>query len=240
MLATVISIVNDTYTDTLANRDTFIATYFGLFMDPTTAQADLAPLPAGLTSAQLQAAIDQRAHEVLAPLAIYLTQQLTVPGTGLTLLVVLTDPSLIAQTGGNYTPIDPTNFPNQYLAVQLLDKVGIVVRRLHLVKADLSWLLSNASVYGGLDLTQLPVVSTQSSLTIAALLTTSLLVKLDRSFTAAPASASIQSLYDLISGVASRTIANEGATQTALATITGWGQQTSHPSQRPSALLRRR
>jgi Tc toxin complex TcA C-terminal TcB-binding domain/ABC toxin N-terminal region/Neuraminidase-like domain/Salmonella virulence plasmid 28.1kDa A protein len=245
VLATAISIVNDTYTDTLANRNTFIITYFGLFMDPATAQADLAPLPAGLTPAQRQAAIDQRAQDVLAPLATYLTQtrviatlaanlqlqndvtalltqQLTVPGTGLTLLVVLTDPSLIAQTGGNYTPFTPANFPNQYLAVQLLDKVGTVVRRLHLVKTDLSWLLSNAVVYGGLDLTQLPVVSTQSSLTIAALLTTSLLVKLDRLFSAAPASASIQSLYDLISGVAGGTIANEAAAQTALAMITGW------------------
>ena len=245
VLATAISIVKDTYADTLANRNTFIITYFGLFMDPATAQTDLAPLPSGLTNAQRQAKINQRARDVLAPLATYLTQtrviaalaanlqlqsdvtallaqQLKVPGTSLTLLVVLTDPSLIAQTGGNYTPLNPTNFPNQYLAVQLLDKVGIVVRRLHLVKADLSWLLSNASVYGGLDLTQLPVVNTQPSLMIAALLTTSLLVKLDRLFSAAPASAPIQSLYDLISGVAGSTIASEAAAQTALATITGW------------------
>jgi len=181
----------------------------------------LAPLAIYLTQTRVIAALAanlQLQNDVTALLA----QQLTVPGTGLTLLAALTDPSLIKQTGGTYTPINPTNFPNQYLAVQLLDKVGTVVRRLHLVKADLSWLLSNAAVYGGLDLTQLPVVSTQSSLTIATLLTTSLLVKLDRSFIAAPASASIQSLYDLIAGVAGGTIANEGDAQAALATITGW------------------
>jgi hypothetical protein len=245
VLATAISIVNDTYSDTLANRNSFIAANFGLFMDTATAQNDLAPLPAGLTPQQRQAAIDQRAQQVLAPLAVYLTQtrviaalaanlqlqndvtallvqQLEVPGTTLTLLTVLTDPALIAQAGGNYTPLNPTNFPNQYLAVELLDKVGTVVRRLHLVKADLSWLLSNAAIYGGLDLTQLPVTNAQPTLTIAALLTTSLLVKLDRAFNAAPSTASIQSLYALILSVSNGALANEGAAQAALAAITGW------------------
>lgn len=245
ILATAISIVNDTYTDTLTNRNTFIAANFGLFMDVATAQADLAPLPLGLTPAQRQSAIDQRAQQVLAPLAIYLTQtrviaalaanlllqtdvtalltqQLEVPGTTFTLLFVLTDPALIAQAGGSYTPLTPANFPNQYLAVELLDKVGTVVRRLHLVKIDLSWLLSNAAIYGGLNLTQLPVTNAQPALTIAELLTTSLLVKLDRAFNAASPTAAIQNLYALLLAVSNGSLASEGAVQAALAAITGW------------------
>jgi hypothetical protein len=245
LLDTAISIVNDTYAGTIAARNTFIAGNFGSFMDPATAQANLAPLPGGLTPAQLQAAIDLRAQQVLAPLATYLTQtgviavlaaglqlqndvcaflvqQLTVSGTALTLLTALTDPALIAQAAGNYTPIGPATFPNQYLAIQLLDKVGTVVHRLHLVKADLSWLVTNAAVYGGLDLAQLPVLGTQPPLTITALLATSLLVKLDREFDAAPPAESMQDLYALIAGVAAGTIANEASAQAALATITGW------------------
>jgi hypothetical protein len=244
VLATAISIVMDTYTDTLANRNAFISSNFGVFMDPATAQTFLKPLSGGLTPAARKAAIDQRARQVLAALAAFLTQtrvigalaagiqlqndvtallvqQLHVPGTTLTLLAVLTDPSLIAQTGGNYTPINPTNFPNHYLAVRLLDKVGTVVRRLHLVKDDLSWLLSNAAVYGGLDLKQLPVLNIQPPLTIGALLTTSLIVKLDREF-AAPAAAPMPSLYALISGVAGGAIASDASAQAALAAITGW------------------
>jgi Tc toxin complex TcA C-terminal TcB-binding domain/Neuraminidase-like domain/Salmonella virulence plasmid 28.1kDa A protein len=241
-LATMVSIVNDTYADTPANRNAFIASHVGDFMDVPTAQADLAPLPGGLTPTQVQAAIDQRAQEVLAPLAVFLTQtrviaalaaamqlqadvvallaqELEVPGTTSTLLDVLTDPALIAQP---YTPITPANFPNQYLAVRLLDKVGLVVRRLHLVKADLSWLLANAAVYGGLDLRQLPVKNTQPALAIAELLTTSLAVKLERALTAAPAAADIKDLDSLISAVDSGAIATEPDAQSALATIAGW------------------
>jgi hypothetical protein len=241
-LSTIVSIVDDSYADTLANRNAFLAAHVAEFMDVPTAQADLAPLPGGLTPAQRQAAIDQRAQQVLAPLAIYLTQtrviaalaaamqlqtdvaallveELDVPGTTSTLLSVLTDPALIAQP---YTPLTPANFPHQFLAIHLLDKVGLVVRRLHLVKADLAWLLANATVYGGLDLSQLPVESTQSALTAAELLTTSLAVKLERAFAAAPAADSIRDLDSLISAVDSGTIANEADAQAALAAITGW------------------
>src|SRR5207237_3277862 len=151
-----------------------------------------------------------------------LVKQLYVPGTALSLLAVLTDPALIAKVAGNYVPINPVNFPNQFLAVRVLDKVGTVVRRLHLVRSDLAWLISNAAVYGGLDLKQLPVSGAQPALTIAALLATSLLVKLDRSFAAAPTSAAIQDLYSLISAISTGSIANEAAAQAALATITGW------------------
>jgi hypothetical protein len=65
-------------------------------------------------------------------------QQLQVAGTGQTLLALLTDPSLVAQTGGVFTPITAANFPNQFLAVQLFDKIAVIVRRLHLVTLDLA------------------------------------------------------------------------------------------------------
>jgi Tc toxin complex TcA C-terminal TcB-binding domain/Neuraminidase-like domain/Salmonella virulence plasmid 28.1kDa A protein len=115
--------------------------------------------------------------------------------------------------------ITQTEFPNQFLALQLLDKVGVLIRGLHLVAADLSWLLANGSVYGGLDLAQLPVTAAQPSLMLSSLLTTLLVIKLARLWTAAPSSSQVQTLYDLIDSVSA---GSEADTQGALAMITGW------------------
>jgi hypothetical protein len=152
----------------------------------------------------------------------FLMQQLKVPGTNQTLLAVLTDPALTSPSGGPYPPVNRANYPNQFLVAQLLDKIGVVVKRLHLVEFDLSWLVTNTAVYGGLDFTQLPVGNNQPALGVAPLLTTVLLVKLARLFTAAPPQSQIQTLYDLIGGVHAGTIVNEASAQAALATITGW------------------
>ncbi|HSN30850.1 MAG TPA: neuraminidase-like domain-containing protein, partial [Kofleriaceae bacterium] len=114
------------------------------------------------------------------------------------------------------------NFPSQFRAIQLFDKVALLVRKLRLVASDASWLLANSAVYGGLDLHQLPVVTTQPALSLGSLETTLLLVKLARMFTAAPATSPIPTLYDVISAVQSGTLADAGQVQQALATITGW------------------
>ena len=114
------------------------------------------------------------------------------------------------------------NFPNQFVAVQLFDKIAVLVRALRLVTSDLGWLLANALVCGALDLTQLPVLPTQPALGLSPLLTTLLMIKLARMFTAAPSSSTIQTLYDVISGVTNATLATEADAQTALATISGW------------------
>jgi hypothetical protein len=245
VLATAISIVDDTYAQPVAARNAFIAANFAVFMDPASAQAELAPLPAGLTHSQRQAAINQRASEVLGPLATYLTrtrviaalapnlqlqadvtavlaEQLHLPGSASTLLSVLTDAHLIDKPGGAYRPLTRADFGDAFTAVDLLDKVGTIVKRLHLVKADLQWLLDRAATYGGLDLRRLPVTAAQPAQPIAALLATSLIVKLQRAFTAAPAGAPVGDLYGLIAAIAGGTIANAAAAQSALATVTGW------------------
>jgi len=143
--------------------------------------------------------------------------QLLVPATALTLLAVLTDPAMAGPL-----PITPANFPNQFLAIQLFDKVAVVVRRLRLVAADLSWLLANAAVYGGLNLAALPVTNAQPALNLAPFLTTLLLIKLARLFLAAPPASAVQTLYDVIGGVNAGTLVNAAQAQAALATITGW------------------
>lgn len=245
LLATAISIVDDTFTGSLAQRNAFIAANFSSFVDPATAQSELAPLPGGLTHAQRQASIAQRASELLAPLATFLTQnrviaalapslglqpdvtallvgRLQVPGTTHTLLSVLTSPHLIDKPGGVYTPLIRANFPEQFTAIDLLDKVGTVVKALHLVKMDLTWLLDHHADYGGLDLAELPVTGAQPAQPLAALLATSLIVKLERALGTALASGQPPDLYSLIAAIAAGTIASAGAAQAALAVIAGW------------------
>jgi hypothetical protein len=145
-----------------------------------------------------------------------------VPGTGQTVLAVLEDPALISPAGGPYPAIAPATYPNQFVAVRLLDKVRLISQRLHLVDADLGWLAANAGAYGGVDFAQLPVAPAQPAIDLDGFLRTLLLVKLARLFAAAPPQATVQSLYDLIGGVTTGAIATEAAAQAALATIAGW------------------
>ena len=128
----------------------------------------------------------------------------------------------VSVSPGTTETIGQPAFKNQFLAIQLFDKVAVLVRGLHLVATDLSWLLANAAVYGGFDFTQLPVTPAQPALSLSPLLTTLLVIKLARLWTAAPPSSPVQTLYDIIGGVGTGAFANPAATQTALATITGW------------------
>jgi len=144
----------------------------------------------------------------------------------------ITAANAAAPGGVGHVSISPANaqtigqpaFKNQFLAIQIYDKVGTLVRGLRLVKKDVSWLIANsgAGFYGGLDLTQLPVTTAQPAQNLSVLLTTLLLIKLVRLWTAAPPASTVQTLYDVIGGVIGGTIANGAAAQNTLATITGW------------------
>ena len=169
------------------------------------------------------AAVAANAHKAnTAPLANDVTAMvlntLQIPGTTQTLLAALADPAFT----GSSSQITPANFAGQFLAIQLFDKVAVLVRALHLVARDLTWLLASAAVYGGLDLTQLPVAPSQPTQSLSPLLTTLLVIKLARLWTAAPPASPVQTLYDIIGSISAGTLANETAAQTALATITGW------------------
>ena len=145
-------------------------------------------------------------------------QQLDLPGGSLALLAVLTDPSFT----GSSAAITVANFPDQFLAVQLFDKVAVLVRSLKFVASDLGWLLANAAVYSGLDFSQLPVENGQPTLDLSGMLTTLLLVQLARLWTAAPPTSPVQTLYDMVSGVNDGSLSSAAAAQTQLASITGW------------------
>jgi hypothetical protein len=168
------------------------------------------------------AALAANAHPPAAALANDVTalvlEQLNVPGTGLSLLAVLTDPAFPASSGA----LTPAAFPSQFLAVQLFDKAAVLIRALKFVASDLTWLLANADVYTGLDFAQLPVADGQPAVNLTSLLTTLLMVQLARLWTAAPPTSPVQSLYDLVSGISDGSLPTAAAVQTQLAAITGW------------------
>jgi hypothetical protein len=143
---------------------------------------------------------------------------ITLPGSTRTLLAVLVDPAFTASAGA----VTAANYPDQFLAVQLFDKVATVVRGVRLVASDVSWLLANAANSGTVELTQLPVTASQAPIGLETLLTTLLLIQLSRSWTAAPPTSAIRTLYDVIAGAASASLGSVTSIQAALATVTGW------------------
>ena len=143
---------------------------------------------------------------------------LVLPGTGLSLLRLLADPAFTGSTN----PVTPANFPNQFLAVQLFDKVAVLARALRLIAKDLRWLFANAITYGGADFTAFPVLAAQPALGLSPLLTTLQLIQQVRLFNMAPSQSSVLTLYDLIDGVSTLSLPSANSAQAALATISGW------------------
>jgi hypothetical protein len=252
LLANAIAIVNGSFSGTpaqsaavTAGMETFMtpgaaaaALYLPLTSDPTNlaatqsevstrALAILVPLAVSLTRTEVVAAVSS-GLQLKADVTSLLLSQVNVPGTSVKMLASLTDSGLIAPGQAPYAnALTPGNFPNQFAALRLLDKIAAVVTPLGLVSADVSWLLANATGYGGLDLTQLPVLPAQPSIPTGKLAQTVLAVQLNRAFSAAANSTAtpppaVQSLFSLISGVAAKTLATGPAIQSALAGITGW------------------
>lgn len=185
----------------------------GAAVTPTGADVNGAVISAVAANAHTAAATGL-ANDVSA----FILNTLQVPLTSDTLLSVLIDPAFTSST----SPVTPASFPRQFLAIQLFDKIAVLVRSLHFVATDLTWLVTNSAIYGGLDFTQLPVTTTQTALDLSSLLTTLLMIKLARLWTAAPPASSVQSLYDIIGGAGTPALPDAASAQAALVTITGW------------------
>ncbi|HLZ85802.1 MAG TPA: hypothetical protein VKQ52_01125, partial [Puia sp.] len=174
---------------------------------PAAAAAGAAVVPAaGDVNGAVISVVAANAHNAAATgvsndLAAYLLNNLKVPGTGTPLINVLTDNGFINSNAA----LTSANFPAQFLALQLFDKCALIVRTIKLVVSDLSWLFSHAAVYQGVDFSSLPVTVTQPAQNLNSLLSMILLVKLARLWTSAPPASPVQSLYDIIGGVATGT-----------------------------------
>ena len=240
-----LSIVDGSFGGGDPARTAFINTQFAFFMNAAQLANAVATLTA-LGSPATGAALDARANLVLQPLVQYLTQKQVVaavasslslatdstsfllstllvpqvPASTESLMTALTDPGLLQQ------PVPPAVQTAANNSVRLLNKVGFIISRLHLVASDLSWLVTNPAVYGGADLANLPVVTGQANQSIDQLLATVLLVQLNRTFTSLLNTTlspppPITSLTGMLSAVSTGAIVTDAAAQAAFAGISG-------------------
>ena len=163
-----LSIIDDSWSGTPADRDALIDTFFSGVLDTTIAKATLAALPGGLDSAARQDAVDARfafvqpelqrfllrtAREAFVrqkcaetfgldvPSAAALLGGLTVPASSNSLLDAINDDHLLDRNpdGSYQRPLDETNFGFAFKAMRLLHKVALIVARLDLRASDIQW-----------------------------------------------------------------------------------------------------
>ena len=218
-------------------------------LQPNPALPAGTPYPQGPT-------LDARTTFILGPLEQYLMQtqvisavagslslatdvtakllsNLTVPAAPAvteTLLTALTDASIIAPGAGGFgyaQTLTAVNFPGQFASLRLMHKESVIVGKLNLSLVELTWLMSNAAAYGGVDLTSLPVLAAQTSQSIDSFLATVLLVQLNRGFNALANSTvtpppQYPTLMSIVSAAAAGTFAgNDAGAQAALAGVAG-------------------
>lgn len=209
-LATAISIVDGRFAGSAGDRNAFIATHFGLFMDVATAQAALAlPLTTPATpAAAREAEIATRANALLTPLVRWLTEArivsavaggfgiseanasllmnaINAPGTTRRVMATLTDPMLIerdAASGAYARALTPTDFGDAFTSLRLLDKLAAAAKALRLSTDELDWLVRRGGAIGALPMADLPVIAAQADIAIDTWLATSRFVALDRRF----------------------------------------------------------
>ena len=90
---------------------------------PAATGAAVTPTGGDSVNGSVIAAVAANAHTATATalandVSALIVQQLQVPGSGLTLLAVLTDPAFT----GSVSPLTPANFPSQFLAIQLFEQ----------------------------------------------------------------------------------------------------------------------
>ncbi len=252
-LAMAMAIVDGSFTGSSSDRNAFIATHFGIFMGVASAQAALTlplsspPTPPGPREAETAA----RATALLTPLTSWLTQTRVVsaiasaysigeshaeyllrnvnqPLTTNRIISTFTNLALIGRDASGVYALDitPAGMPEAFAAARLLDKLSLVVRALHLNDEEMAWLVQRGAAVGAIDLSTLPVLSTQPDQLIDAWLATAQFVVLDRAFDALTYSTSslsaINSLRALIDSILDASISNETQIHESLADITGW------------------
>jgi hypothetical protein len=179
--------------------------------------SDTGDMDGVVVSAMAASAMPANGSSLAADVTAVLLNTL-VPGTGQTLLKLLQDANLLSGA----QPLSRTNFPNQFIGVQLFDKAALIVRSLKFNADEIAWFMANAGLYGGVDIAGLPVASAANAQALGPLLNTLDLVKLDRGFNAAPPGSTPATLLDLLGGINSGAVADEYAAQTALASLSGW------------------
>jgi len=179
--ATAISIINDSYADTLANRNIFITAHFGTLMPVATAIAEFAPF-SGLPADRAEAIF---ARELIALEAIYNTLSRTsitaavaaqtgfevataeflawtMERDGLDSLgnIILSQADFLDRTADDSAyaiEANSTEMPDIFECAQLIDKIAFISAAFDWSDQRLMWFVENEGAYGLPHLTSLPV-----------------------------------------------------------------------------------
>ncbi|MGW0231443.1 Tc toxin subunit A-related protein [Actinopolymorpha singaporensis] len=172
-----LALIDGTWVGTPTAHDALIDTLFAGLLDLPTAKAKLAPLPAGLSPADKQTAVDARfayvapvlegmllrtqtdayvhqqvagALDVDVPSATALLDTLHVPSGTVSLLRTLTDTRLIEHLpDGSYRyALKEADFPEAFKGLRLLHKDTLLMERLGMTASDVLWWLAPGHATG--------------------------------------------------------------------------------------------
>ncbi|MFQ6538805.1 MULTISPECIES: neuraminidase-like domain-containing protein [Aphanothece] len=179
--ATAIAIIDDSYADSLANRNAFITSHFGALMPMAAAIAAFAPYggpPAGRDAAvdarrliALQAVYNALARTAItaavagqngaeAEAADFLSWTMQRSGLDSLAALILAESDFLTRTADDSAYLlaaDSTDMPDIFEAAQLVDKLAFIKDALGWSDARLRWFVSNEGSFGLPQLTALPV-----------------------------------------------------------------------------------
>ncbi len=181
--ATAIAIIDDSYADTLANRNAFITSHFSALMPVAAAIAAFAPYggpPAGGDAAVdarrligLQAVYNALGRTAItaavtgqtgarseAEAADFLSWSMQRSGLDSLGALILAESDFLTRTADDSAYLltaDSTDMPDIFEAAQLVDKLAFIKEALGWSDAQLIWFVSNEGSFGLPQLTALPV-----------------------------------------------------------------------------------
>ena len=149
---------------------------------------------------------------------------INLPGSGSTLLAILDASTLLSIAPP--PPNDPTQgiteaaFPLLFATMNLLNKIALLLQKFSISSGDdLSKLLAHPAFYGGFDLSQLPVQSTQAALSFNAWLSQAQIIQFKAQY---PAPEGVN-FIDILA--AAQTPANKTSVMDALSKLTTWDRK---------------
>ncbi len=141
---------------------------------------------------------------------------LQLPGATVTLLAALGTNMPLQNPPQNITDAE-ANVPNVCAALRLLDKLALLIRQLAISADDLTWLIGNVAAYGGFDLSQMPIQTSQTAITFTQWQQLMLVMQFKKRYP--PSTSDIGSFFAVL---AAAQVGPKSAVLNALSTLTKW------------------
>ncbi len=150
----------------------------------------------------------QQANTVLTTLQL--------PGAAITLLAALSTNMPLQNPPQNIADAE-ANVPNVCAALYLLDKLALLIRQLNVSADDLAWLIGNVAAYGGFDMSQMPIQTSQAAIAFTAWQQLVLVMQFKKRYP--PSTSDIGSFFAVLTAAQA---GPKAAVLDALSTLTKW------------------